>query len=125
MKIARLFLVHTMIISSLYSVQESALFKKDLRLINVPVAGIYSRPNAHSSYDSQKIYGHAVEVIEKIDDTWVKVKTEDGITNYSQQNDLIVDNVLWRTSEQLQRVRSLAGCVYPTPSVKNQSLILS
>lgn len=93
------------------------------QLINVPVAGIYTQLDKQSSYDSQKIYGHSIEIIEFVNDTWVKVKTNDGIINYMQKTDLIQDNLSWRTSENLQRIKSLIGCVYPTQSVKNVPII--
>lgn len=111
------------VIPSSFCIQESALFKKDLRLVNVPVAGIYVSPHANSGYDSQKIYGHAVEVIDVINESWAKVKTDDEIIGYIQSKDLIEDKILWRTNNNMQRIKSLTGCVYKTQSVCGQSLI--
>lgn len=94
-----------------------------IKLVNVPVAGVYTQPNMQSNYDSQKVYGHFVTIIKTISEAWVKAKIDDDITNYMQNTDLIDDNLEWRTSETLHRIKCLIGCVYPEQSVKHVPLI--
>lgn len=101
----------------------SSLQGRNLYLVNVPVAGVYVKPDQLSAYDSQKIYGHPVEVLEEIDTVWVKVTIGDGITGYCLRSDITPDHILWRTDKNIQRVKSLQGCIYPTTNNAQQTII--
>jgi cell wall-associated NlpC family hydrolase len=103
--------------------QSSATSNTNMRLVNTAVAGIYVEPDTNSSYDSQKLYGHWIEITASTNADWVKTKSDDEIENYMQVKDLIADNPAWRTSKQLWQVCSLTACVYPTPSVRRQTMI--
>jgi hypothetical protein len=115
-------------------IQESALFKKDLRLVNVPVAAICTFPKKTSPYESQVLYGHCVENIGRMSWIephknkfleWIQVKTDDGIVGYMKAKDLLTaDDISWRTSMNLQRISSLYAYVYPSPSMRNHQPII-
>ncbi len=96
---------------------------RDVRLVNVPVMGIHVKPDATSSYDSQRVYGHEVTVHEKVNAQWLRVESLDGIIGYAREQDLVPDNPLWRLSSNRQRVRVLTGCVYPKPDFMTQTII--
>lgn len=103
---------------SMYSQQEATTY-----LVNVPFAGIYDKPDTTIAYDSQKIYGSPVTIINDHNDDWVKIRTSEGIENYCLKKDLVPDNKQWLTSANAFRVKSLMGCVYPRPAVQGQTII--
>ncbi len=107
----------------LWSIASEATHIKDMRLVNAAVMGIYEKPTKASVFASQKVYGRLIEVIESVNQEWVKVVTWDGVVGYAQTKKLIADNSAWRTSSTLQRVKSLVGFVYPTPTFVNYAII--
>lgn len=102
-------------------------FAKELYLANVPVAGIYEEPDIKGSFETQEVYGHPIEVVERFDNEWVKVKSIDGCQGYSLLKELIKKEhaLYWHDDEDedIWRVKTLAAMIYPSKSVCQQPLI--
>jgi len=95
--------------------------ERNVKLIDEPVVNIYVQPDNKGPINSQVLYGHEVEVIEVtevLSIKWRKVRTPDGVEGYCETDAYLPDKVLWRTSGDLQRVKSLVGCIYQKPDTK-------
>ena len=108
---------------SLHAMHDCEEYRREIRLVNVPVAGIYVKPDTNTTYDSQKVYGNAVRVVEHVGNGWLKVAPTDSMQGYMQEDELAPDNLIWRASAVRMRVKNLEGHVYLLPNMENQALV--
>ncbi len=97
--------------------------KENKYLVKKPVLSLYEEPSEKSSFVTQTIYGHQVYLVEKLNEDWAIVETEDNYRGYAKVEGLILDNPRWRTSKNLCRTKSIASLVYSIPDTEKPALL--
>ncbi len=96
---------------------------EDKYLINVPVLHVHEECSEKSSYCTESIYGHPVAIVERLNNGWVKIETEDNYQGYAKLANLIIDQPIWRTSKNLCRISSVCGLIYPIADTEKPALL--
>lgn len=81
-------------------------------LVNVPVLSLHRSCSDTAKRETEAIYGQQITIIEKRDDGWALLETEDGYRAYGQLKNVIADDVRYRTSRRLCRVKQTGGMVF-------------
>lgn len=80
-------------------------------IINQPVVNIYVNPEDDTEVESQAIYGTSVEVIEKNENGWIKIKTIDNVTNCIKASQA-ASNSSYEKTDKLRPVKNFYAHVY-------------
>lgn len=118
-------------------IQDSALFVKDIRIVSVARGYVYYRPDeTESSFFCHIPHGHNVTVIREHDNEWVKVMIDEKPMGFMKAKDLIQKNISpieggvfsddlsWRVSTDLMRIKSHYTLVYPYPDAKTEPIMI-
>jgi len=92
--------------------------KENKYLVSQSVLTLHEECSEQSSYTSQTIYGHLVQVIEEKGNGWALIETEDGYQGYVLMAGVMIDDPRWRTSKRLYRTRSIGAMIYPAANIE-------
>jgi cell wall-associated NlpC family hydrolase len=95
-----------------------------LLAVQLPVANLYSKPDAEADVVTQAIYGASVGAIETAGD-WLRVRTPDDYTGWIQRSSLRETKAAYAAFGRVARVDSLFAHLYREPSVTRHSPLLT
>ena len=97
--------------------------KEDKFLIAKPVLHLYEKCSEDSPYVSEGIYGHCVQLVEKMGNGWAMVETEDGYRGYALVKNLVQEDPRWKASKRLARVCAVTGMIYSIADTEKPCLM--
>lgn len=94
-------------------------------IVNVRIATLFLEPNLLAEVADEALYGMPVEIIEEIDESWVKIRTFYRYEGYVLKENLIIGNEqvsAWITTANSVVIQSFAD-VLAAPKIQSTTLI--
>jgi gamma-D-glutamyl-L-lysine dipeptidyl-peptidase len=94
-------------------------------VVKVMIANLYEKTNIHSELIDEALYGMPVEILEDIDETWVKVRTFYRYEGFVVKSDLEIGTEIltsWITEANYVIIQSFAD-VLTAPKIQSDKII--